>query len=95
MSVIKVNTDELNSYGADLEAKATEFTSLMKEMDEIVESVSGSWTGNDASNFISNASCYINNLKVIETAFLGFSASVKNNSSQYNNRCAEFYSRLG
>ena len=96
MSVIKVNMNELNRYGAELEKKASEFDKLVRSMDEIVTSISNSaWTGNDASNFVSNASSYINNLKVIEQTFLGFSASVKNNSSQYSNRCADFYSKLG
>lgn len=95
MTNIMVKTAELTKYGTDLEEKANEFSSLLKSMDEIVTSISGAWNGTDANNFISNASAYINNLKVVETTLLTFGNSVKNHSVKYNNRCADFYSKLG
>jgi uncharacterized protein YukE len=95
MSSIIVKTEQLTKYGTDLEDKATEFSALLKSMDGIVTSISGAWSGTDASNFISNASAYINNLKIVESTLLSFGNMVKNHSVQYNNRCADFYSKLG
>ena len=95
MSNIVVDTEQLTSYGADLEEKAAEFSALLSSMEEIVTSVSGAWNGTDAQTFITNATAYLNNLKIIESTFLTYGNAVKNQSVKYNNRCADFYSLLG
>lgn len=95
MSSIIVETDALTAYGNDLDQKATEFTAITNEMSSIISSLSGSWEGDDAQNFIANATAYLSNLKVIENAFKQFGNSAKNHSVKYGNRVADFYSLLG
>lgn len=95
MSKIVVKTEDLKKYGEDLEAKASELTDLIASMNEVITSIQGGWDGYDAQNFISNASSYTTNLKAIEQALLQFGNVVKNNSVNYDNRCATFYSILG
>jgi uncharacterized protein YukE len=95
MTTIIVDPGSLNSYSSSLSSKAKRFYNLVKEMDDIVTSISQSWSGEDSRKFISNATSYLNNLRRVETTLLRFSGSVKNHSSHYSKRIEDFYSRLG
>ena len=95
MAKIVVTPKSLENYGADLEAKAAEFSAILSSMDEIFASISSSWEGTDSDTFVTKGSAYINNLKAVQSALLEFGNLVKNCSVGYNNILAGFYSFLG
>lgn len=95
MTKIIVDVSELSKYSQNLADDAQEFDSITNRMESIVSSLSGGWTGQDAQNFISNASAYLSNLKTVRDALNSSSSTVAKNVVAYNNRINDFYSKLG
>lgn len=95
MTVIKVDIDSLNEFGKYLVDKSIEFDSITKKMNSSIESLSGSWDGVDASNFKSNASCYITNLQALRQSMDALGGTVQGCASKYNERVNTINSLLG
>ena len=95
MTKIIVDIGELSKFSQNLATDAEEFDSITNKMESIVSSLSGGWKGQDAENFISNATAYISNLKTVRDALNSSSSTVAKNVVAYNNRIDDFYSKLG
>ena len=91
MARIKVSCSELTAYGSFLETTSTEFKTLKTNMENIVASLSSSWSGYDSKNFISNATEYLKNLQSLEGTFAAHGDTIRAKSVQYNNVRAKFY----
>lgn len=95
MANLFFDTEGISKYATDLVEKSTELGTLLTSMESTIESISGSWSGYDAENFISNASCYLNNLKAIQDALDNFANIVNECSKTYEERVAAAAAYLG
>ncbi len=95
MSKIVVDEAKLFNLAKVLQEDSSEFKTITEKMSSIVDSLRGSWDGNDADTFITNATAYLGNLMEIKQALDEASHLVNKNAVAYSERIENFYAKLG
>jgi WXG100 family type VII secretion target len=95
MTKIVVDINALANYSTQMGDFAVEFDNITKNMRSIVSALENGWQGADATNFISNATTYINNLSTVRQALANSSDTVVKQVRAYNQRISDAYTRLG
>ena len=86
MARMGMDVDAVEQASRDLKARAAEITTLMGQIDKIVNHLSSVWDGKDANDFVHNWwPGHKKNMTAIASAIQGLGQSAQNNANDQRN----------